>query len=230
MNVVWKEDQENAINRKEKDSVREEIVAVSDTMRISVQNRHQSPPSEPPTQEDGGRFLRRKSLRGRSPSGKFAGQQCIDYLKGFCTKSPCDDWHPPECQFYKTESGCKFGEKCSFAHRQVEDQASKKPKKDGDKNAVATSKDARQLGCVFSDIEPPEISSILRKSTKVLGPTRRVQISKATVRDASSEGFMSEILMSAARTLRDLRIGLRKRLSDKSDVPAETRGSWLKMF
>ena len=44
VNVVWKEDQENAINGKEKDSVREEIVAVSDTMRISVQNRHQSPP------------------------------------------------------------------------------------------------------------------------------------------------------------------------------------------
>ena len=23
-------------------------------------------------------------------------------------------WHPPECQFYITESGCKFGDKCAF--------------------------------------------------------------------------------------------------------------------
>ena len=38
---------------------------------------------------------------------------------------------------YPSESGCKFGDRCSFAHRQVEGQPSKKPKKDGDKSAVA---------------------------------------------------------------------------------------------
>ena len=52
-----------------------------------------------------------------------------------------DEWHP-ECQFYKSESGCKFGDKCSFAHRQVEGQPRQKPKKDGDKSAVAIWKDA----------------------------------------------------------------------------------------
>ena len=51
--------------------------------------------------------------------------------------------------------GCKFGEKCSFAHRQVEGQPSQKPKKEGDKSAVAVLKDARRLGCVFQDTEPP---------------------------------------------------------------------------
>ena len=40
VNVVLKEDQENAINGKQKDSVREETVVVSGTMRISVQNQH----------------------------------------------------------------------------------------------------------------------------------------------------------------------------------------------
>ena len=34
-------------------------------------------------------------------------------------------WHPPECLFYKTKSGCRFGEKCSYAHRQVDEQPSK---------------------------------------------------------------------------------------------------------
>ena len=37
-----------------------------------------------------------------------------------------------ECLFYKTKSGCRFVDKCSFAHRQVDEQ----PKNDG-KSAVA---------------------------------------------------------------------------------------------
>ena len=46
-------------------------------------------------------------------------------------------WHPPECLFYKTKSGCRFGEKCSFAHRQVDAQPTKRSKKNDDKSAVA---------------------------------------------------------------------------------------------
>ena len=65
VNVVLREDQENAINGKQKDSVREEIVVVSGTMRISVQNRHQRPLL--PTEKDGRYTPIRKSLRGRSP-------------------------------------------------------------------------------------------------------------------------------------------------------------------
>ena len=38
---VLKEDKENAISEKQKDSVREETSVVSGTMKISVQNRHQ---------------------------------------------------------------------------------------------------------------------------------------------------------------------------------------------
>ena len=44
---------------------------------------------------------------------------------------------PPERLFYKTKSDCRFGEKCSFAHRQVEEQPSKRSQKNGDKSAVA---------------------------------------------------------------------------------------------
>ena len=45
-------------------------------------------------------------------------------------------WQPPECLFYKTKSGCRFGEKCSCAHRQVVEQPTKRSKKDDDKSAV----------------------------------------------------------------------------------------------
>ena len=41
--MVLKEDKEFSINGKQKDSVREETSAVSGTMKISVQNRHQKP-------------------------------------------------------------------------------------------------------------------------------------------------------------------------------------------
>ena len=54
---------------------------------------------------------------------------CKDYLKGTCTNSFSKKWHPPECLFYKSESGCRFGERCSFEHRQVDEQPSKGPKR-----------------------------------------------------------------------------------------------------
>ena len=41
--MVLRKDQENANNGMQEDSVREEIVAVSGTTKISVQNRHQNP-------------------------------------------------------------------------------------------------------------------------------------------------------------------------------------------
>ena len=130
---------------------------------------------------------------------------------------------PPECLFYKSESGCRFGEKCSFAHRQVDEQPTKRYKKDGDKSAVAILKrddwhergpvadqchdrsekpdkrsdkklgqksskrrlsDARQLGCVFQDMTPTKLTSILRKSSDMRKPIQRAKFTKAIARHA----------------------------------------------
>ena len=57
----------------------------------------------------------------------------------------------------------------------------KKPKKNGDKSAVAVLKETRQLGYVFQDVEPPKPSWIFSKRTKVLRPTKLVQFTKATL-------------------------------------------------
>ena len=62
---------------------------------------------------------------------------CKDYLKGTCNNSVCEKWHPPEWLIHKTKSGCRFGEKCSYAHRQVYEQPIRKSKKNDDKSAVA---------------------------------------------------------------------------------------------
>ena len=80
---------------------------------------------------------RTRSPRGKSPSGRVYRWPCKDYLKGTLNNSFCERWHPPECLFYKTKSGCRFGEKCSYAHRQVDEQPSKRSQNNGHKSAVA---------------------------------------------------------------------------------------------
>ena len=78
---------------------------------------------------------RTRSLRGKSP-GRMSRWPCKDHLQRNCTNSCCEKWHRPECLFYKTKSGCRFGEKCSYVHRQVEEQPGTIFKKN-DKSAVA---------------------------------------------------------------------------------------------
>ena len=168
---------------------------------------------------------RTRSPRGKGPSGRMSRWPCKDYLKGTCTNSFCEKCHPPECLFYKSENGCRFGEKCSYAHRQVGEQPSKRSKKSDDKSAVAMlkkgdwhesvrepvincvnghdrsgrpdkkrdhmlergptkrrSSNARQLGCIFQDMEPPKLSSILRKSSDMQKPIQRVKFTEAIAR------------------------------------------------
>ena len=83
----------------------------------------------------------RGSPRGKSPSGRMSRWLCKDYLKGTCTNSFSEKWHPPECLFYKSENRCRFREKCSYAHRQVDEQPSKRSKKNDDRSAVAMLKE-----------------------------------------------------------------------------------------
>ena len=107
------------------------------------------------------------------------------FLLATCTKSPCECWHPPECQFYKTKSGCKFDADCSFPHWKVEEQPNKKPKKGDDKSAAAIVKSARQWSCVSQDTEPPDSATISRISTNELESIRRVRFTRAALRQAN---------------------------------------------
>ena len=128
---------------------------------------------------EGANASRTRSPGGRSPSGKMSRLPCKDFVKLTCTNSFFEKWHLPECLFYKSEKGCRFGEKCSYAHRHVDEQPSKKFTKNGDKIAVAILKNTRQLGCVFQFLEPPKSSSILRKISSILKPIRCVRFTKA---------------------------------------------------
>ena len=118
-------------------------------------------------------------------------------------------------------------EKCSYAHRQVEEQPSKRSNKNGDKSAVAMLKNTRQS---------PKSSSILRKSSTISKSIRCVKFTKAVARHADirdqnlrSEWHAQVILISATPMPQNLRIGLRRRQSDKSKKPVKQRGVWPKM-
>ena len=126
-------------------------------------------PSEPPTQR-GRSASRKKNLRGQSPSGKFARQPC--------TKSPCDDWHPPKANLKSQNRVVDLAISARFrtgrlkfnlakSGKRVVREVIKRPKKGGDRSAVAIVKSVRQLGCVSQDAEPPESATISRKGTKV---------------------------------------------------------------
>ena len=91
----------------------------------------------------------------------------------------------PECLFYKSEHGRKLRDECSYAHRQVDEQPSKKYQNNGDKSAVAMLKVTRQLGCAFQEMEPPKSSSILWKSSNIRKPIRCVKFTKAVLRHAN---------------------------------------------
>ena len=82
------------------------------SFRHETQDRAQKPehtaatPLEPSLSR-GRSVSKKRSIRGKSNHGSILRQPCRCYLKGTCTRTPCEYWHPPECQFYKTKMGCK---------------------------------------------------------------------------------------------------------------------------
>ena len=207
-NSVNKELQEIVGSGKPTGRVLKETIAVSVTVSISVQKQHS-------------RILLRALLRGRMremhrepevPEAKVPVEECFDCAARITSKelAPIDSVKSGILH----ESGCRFGEKCSYAHRQVEEQPRKRSKRNGDKSAVAMlkkhdsydrtgkpevcrdtsherhgpvgcrSSNTRQLGCVSQDMEPAKSSSILRKSSDSRKPIRCVKFTKAVVRHA----------------------------------------------
>ena len=87
----------------------------SGTTVMSVQKRHQKPVHTLSHQHQEVEVRREKrSLRGRRQSGKSNRQPCKNCLEGSCTELPCDQWHPSECQFHKTETGCNSAKSVGF--------------------------------------------------------------------------------------------------------------------
>ena len=159
---------------------------------------------------------------------------CKGFLKGTCTNSFREKWHLPECLFCMSDNGCGFGEKCSYAHRQVDEQPSKKCKKNGDKSAVAMLKITRWVpyfriwssrslhrfcGRAQTYWSQSDVFDTLKPCYVMLTLETRIH---------RLEWFAQVILTSVTPLLQNLRICLRKSRNGKSDVPVKQRGGWLK--
>ena len=72
-------------------------IAVSATISINVEKLHHQirPSANSFMQHNERKASRTRSPRGRSPSGRMSRWPCKDYLKGTCTNSLCEKWHPP---------------------------------------------------------------------------------------------------------------------------------------
>ena len=97
---------------KKKASVRRETNAVSG-MRVTIvrkKTEHNAATPSEPSVSRGRSVSRKRSIRGKGHHGAFLRQPCRYYFMGTCTRTSCEYWHPPECQIYKNETGCKAGQ------------------------------------------------------------------------------------------------------------------------
>ena len=169
-NSVYKEFLEIVGNGKPTGSVKGDNCS----FRHDINKRGKITPSNPSPnsfmQQNERKSSRTRSPRGKSPSGRMSRWPCKDYLKGTCNNSFCEKWHPPECLFYKTKSGCRFGEKCSYAHRQVDEQPTKRSTKNDDKSAAAMLKkdDWHEQGSV-TDQSHDRSGRLVKRGDKKLG-------------------------------------------------------------
>ena len=91
------------------------------------------------------------------------------------------------------------------------------------------SSNTRQLDNVFQDMEPPKLSSTFRKSSDMQKPIQRVKFTKAVARHTQIRDKNPSLGLICPgephqRGPKNLRIGLRRRQSGKSDGPVKQRG------
>ena len=127
--MVLKEEKVFCTSRKKKGSVRKETNAVSGMIVQSRQQKLHHPLSNKLQKHEVEVCREKRNVTGRSHSQKLNRQPCKYFLKGTCTESLREYWHPPECQVYKSEAGCKFGAECLFPHWKVEEPSNKKAEK-----------------------------------------------------------------------------------------------------
>ena len=73
--------------------------------------------------------LEERSIQGKSNHVAILRQPCRYYLKGTCTRTPCEYWHPPEFQIYKHKRVAKPGiSVCSRFKMLMNNHAKKKAK------------------------------------------------------------------------------------------------------
>ena len=139
----------------------------------------------------------------------------------------------------KSESGCKFGAECLFPHCKVEEQPNKKPEKGGDKSAVAILKKVCDSGVAYHWTQSRQnLQRFLGRATKFWDQfdecdSQGLHCVKQTNIRGNGGPSLSQIQVKILHQRSPFALkfeDLKKRLKDKSDVPAETRGDLPNIF
>ena len=175
------------------------------------------------------------SPRGKNPSGGMFRLPCKGYLKRTCTNSVKSGTLQNACST-RPRVAVGLGKSGLMHTVRLMNSPAKGLKRMVTKVQWLCWKFHDNLGCVCQDMEPPKSSSILRKSSDMRKPIRRVKFTKAVARHAyirdqnHSLGLICPgVPHQRSHNAQNLRIGLRRRQSGKSDGPAKQRGSWPKL-
>ena len=122
---------------------------------------------------------RTTSPRDRRPSGKISRLPCIDHQKRYVYESILWKWYSPECSFYKTKEGCKFGEKSVLIHTvRLMNSPTEGPK-------IMMTNVQWLCWKIHENWDAYVTSSIFRKISNILKSIRCVQFSKVVLRHAN---------------------------------------------
>ena len=146
-----KEEKVSVTSGKKKASVCKETVAVSATIpKIVRKNQNTLPPHLPSQPFHEVEVCRRREVsEAKVTMGPFFDIRVDIILKGTCTRTPCEYWHPPECQLFKNTY--------LFPHYKVDEQPNGRRKATSQKEekvktkALSIAKSVSQLSCVSQD-------------------------------------------------------------------------------
>ena len=146
------------------------------------------------TQQNVKNASRTRSPRGRSPSGRMARLPCKDYLKGTCDNSFVKSGTLQSACSTSQKKGCRFGEECSYAHRQVDEQpwvASRKTRMRWflKRHTVPGKPDAKSLGINSKST----VHSVHATSSKYPGKERTIAWKNRSQTSSSAKSLRYEI-------------------------------------
>ena len=179
---------------------------------------------------------RKRSIRSKGNHGSILRQPCRCYLKGTRTRSPCEYWHPPECQFFIKQKRVVSQEKCvCFLITGLMNNRIKSPKRDTSQKEESPL--TRMLWLKSKEYHNWVVYYKIRMhwflKLESLGETRCrkswyvVRVSGKT-KDHRLDKYKSNFLIGEVPTLWNLRTDLKKRLQDNSDAPEARLGILLK--
>ena len=241
-NSVYKEFLEIVGNGNPTGSVRKETIAVSDTIWISVQNRHR-------------RTLLQDLLRSRvwkmrrEPEVPEARVPVVEWLDGparitskeLSQLHSVKKWHPPECLFYKSEKRMQISPKSALTHTARLTNSLARSRK-----RMVTK--VQWLHCKFHDTWVAYVKIWSRRSLHRFCGRAQTYRGQSDVFNSPKPYCVTLTFKTKIHRLewfaqvnlipgephqcnpnaQNLRIGLKKRRNGKSDVLVKQRGGWPK--